>query len=432
MGRHILMTSNSSWSKHFLLTQLALGFLLVGGCADLLGGIGAPPDDVGTGNGGAPGGGTVDERTGLSTTPACIEYCNDMDANCSLASGFPQYANRLTCISTCNTFPVGDANEPGAGNTLACRAPFAKQSKGDNAAEFCASAGPASEACGGKCEAWCGLYAAACGGAESTECVQACQVLDSKTGFNVRDNAVGNTVECRIYHATAALAGDAELHCTHAKFWPVDLCVDEADGGDINCRVYCQNALGACRGDFAVYDSEEECLATCAVFPLGEARKDGSAQDTSENTVACRTYHANAALGGAAMHCPHASPMGDGQCGPNEANDVRFGNCDSFCKLYAAGCSTRFQTEFGATGDPEINCRTACASVFADIGADTQKPAFQKYRYATSTATKEGNSLTCHTFFAVKALAELAKTDKDLAKVVALCGEVPTDVECGR
>ena len=132
------------------------------------------------------------------------------------------------------------------------------------------------------------------------------------------------------------------------------------------------------------------------------------------------------------MHCPHASPLGDGQCGSNNKSEGKFGNCESYCALYEAGCSTRFIAEFGAAGDPRARCSAECATVFAETGADTQSAAFQKFRYTAKSATSQPDSLACHAYFAVKALGESAKReDADVAKVAGFCNKVPTGSACG-
>jgi hypothetical protein len=52
------------------------------------------------------------------------------------------------------------------------------------------------------------------------------------------------------------------------------------------------------------------CLSTCN----GASWSIGTAGATSGNSIACRTYHAGAAAGDPATHCPHAGPTGGGVC----------------------------------------------------------------------------------------------------------------------
>src|SRR5690349_15017466 len=90
-----------------------------------------------------------------------------------------------------------------------------------------------------------------------------------------------------------------------------------------SCMTYCTDIQAHCMGANAQYPTMEQCLGTCAKFPVGNIN------DTSGNTLGCRQYHA----GGPSqsmpeMHCFHAGPGGSGadgvtsQCGSD---------CDGFC-----------------------------------------------------------------------------------------------------
>lgn len=89
-----------------------------------------------------------------------------------------------------------------------------------------------------------------------------------------------NTVACRIYHATVAVAtASPEEHCPHAG----------PSGGD-HCGSWCENycylALRNCNGPSKLYDSEDECVAACPDFSL-----DGDAGDDKGDTIQCRIHH---------------------------------------------------------------------------------------------------------------------------------------------
>ena len=103
------------------------------------------------------------------------------------------------------------------------------------------------------------------------------------------------------------------------------------------CEAYCALLDDNCTGDLAVYPTAETCVAACAAFPVGDIA------DVSGNTLGCRQYHAGAAAGDAATHCPHAGPGGSGYCGAD---------CESFCTLAGSICPGAYEDE--------ATCLTAC------------------------------------------------------------------------
>src|SRR5690606_38611748 len=124
---------------------------------------------------------------------------------------------------------------------------------------------------------------------------------------------------CRILHLGSVARSQKvpdESHCDHGSYIPTKRCLVPADTAPA-CEDYCRVVMGNCRGQNAVYESEEQCAAACAVLDPGEFSNDF---DDNRNTVGCRTYHSKAAaLGdkgsGAETHCKHAGPTGGGFCG---------------------------------------------------------------------------------------------------------------------
>ena len=113
----------------------------------------------------------------------------------------------------------------------------------------------------------------------------------------------GNTIACRLYHATAA-AADPVFHCPHAGPTGGNLC-------GTWCENYCQMMAKNCTGTNAVYDATT-CMTKCTGIPTG-----GKAGDTSGNTVQCRIYHLSLAATDPVLHCPHskiASELPTGPC----------------------------------------------------------------------------------------------------------------------
>jgi hypothetical protein len=101
----------------------------------------------------------------------------------------------------------------------------------------------------------------------------------------------------------------------------------DADGGSASraeCEKYCSDVMANCKDQFAVYASNEICLAVCARLPAGDASGKG-------NTVACRARNARlaGATGEYGVHCPLAGPGGGSECGPD---------CDSYCLLFGKVC----------------------------------------------------------------------------------------------
>jgi len=113
----------------------------------------------------------------------------------------------------------------------------------------------------------------------------------------------GNTVGCRLYHATAA-ASDPATHCPHAG----------PTGGNVCgswCENYCQLMAKNCTGANAVYDAAT-CMTKCQTIPTS-----GMPNDAAGNTVQCRIYHLGApAATDPAMHCPHSKTAADNPAGP--------------------------------------------------------------------------------------------------------------------
>ncbi len=343
----------------------------------------------------------VDEETQLDTRPQCVEYCNDVMDNCTGDNAV--YAARESCVNTCNALPAGEPTEP-IGNNVECRMKEAKSAR-QFPEDFCIAAGPGGEAtCGSNCEAWCQLLEAECPGEFEVldNCEQSCSSIPDDGGFDVVDSYASDDIQCRLIHL-GAVGGDPDsTHCGHARLNPVDTCVS-ADAGEPSCSVYCASVMANCQGGDAVYDNVDDCMSACEEFPVGDAA------DTSENTLSCRQYHANAASLGAEVHCDHASPAGDGTCGTYNDDDEKTGNCESYCLLYRSGCNE----EFAATFDDADACESACINDFAGNGAESGS------FYTVDTAT-DSDGLQCRIYYSVKAIAG-SPSECEKASPTAVC-----------
>jgi len=156
--------------------------------------------------------------------------------------------------------------------------------------------------------------------ADMASCMKVCTAFPLGT---VGDTS-HNTVACRTYHAGAA-SGNATLHCPHAS----------ATGGNAcgtYCEAYCNLTLTACTAATG-YDTPmgsvalsnyAACSVICPAFTEGAILTD-----QSQDTLACRMYHAKVAMNSPNPHCPHASPSGDGVCGSF---------CEAYCDVVTANC----------------------------------------------------------------------------------------------
>jgi hypothetical protein len=86
-------------------------------------------------------------------------------------------------------------------------------------------------------------------------------------------------------------------------------CGDDLTPADAECSTYCSIFLSACDGHELVFPDEEACLFVCGEYPAA-----GTPGDSSGDSVACRSWHACAAAGNPAVHCPHAAFDGGGVC----------------------------------------------------------------------------------------------------------------------
>ena len=146
------------------------------------------------------------------------------------------------------------------------------------------------------------------------------------------------------------------------------------------CAAYCAAVTANCSGanrQFGATDAAAmtSCLSACAAFGWGA----GALGDTSGNTLGCHLYHANAAASGAALHCPHAGPLGGGVCGTTP--------CADFCAADLAVCT---------------GANAAYASMDACVTACT---ALTDHASATSPTATAGNTLSCRTYHLTAASA---------------------------
>jgi len=188
---------------------LLSGALLAAGCGDDTtsgsGDMSLGPDMTATGGG-----------------PTCAEYCDKIEMNCTAGdggNGNVQWPDKATCNSYCTTAAGWPAGVTGAqsGDTIACRLYHAGAAAADPVTH-CPHAGPTGGAvCGSFCENYCDLMARNCTGSnvvyDPATCMTKCMTIPTNGHAN---DMSGNTIQCRIYHLSAAHA-DPVTHCPHAK-----------------------------------------------------------------------------------------------------------------------------------------------------------------------------------------------------------------------
>jgi hypothetical protein len=287
-------------------------------------------------------------------------------ANCKDANA--QYPDQAACLAACEGMlgatggTAAGALVDTSGNTLGCRIYHAGAAK-DAPAVHCAHAGPlGGDVCGSYCVNYCDLMGAACPKeyADNAACQAACGAFAAGTP----GDKSGDTMQCRLYHASAAV-GDAATHCPHAKQNPDAVCVAPAP----SCAGYCDTVTANCKDANAQYPDPATCPTACEGLLAVKGWASGALADTSGNTLGCRTYHAGAAKDAPAVHCAHAGPFGGDVCGSY---------CDNYCDLMGAACPTEYADNAA--------CQTACKAFAAGTPGDKTGDTMQCRLYHASVA----------------------------------------------
>ncbi|HEX4339068.1 MAG TPA: hypothetical protein VH062_24340 [Polyangiaceae bacterium] len=379
-----------------ILCSLVLGALVVGGCQSIAGIEDRhfdPLDDGGTG-----GKGTV-----IEASETCKKYCKDVMGAC--VGDIAQYADMDTCLAVCGKIPEGEAHEPG-GNTIGCRETQAGYALVGEPELYCDKAGPGGGGtCGTDCQSYCNLFAAICSDQYDPlpDCEESCKALRVDPVFNPVASYMGDTLNCRLVHISAASL-DPTTHCQHARVVPpTDPCADPPTDKP-SCTDFCRIVGVACgdpagdgaadagaAGPRAVYESTQQCMDVCNALPRGLNKDmDGN------NTVGCRKYHSYNAVADPVVHCPHTGPGGDGVCSTD--------NCESYCQLAAVACSTDFKKHFPGGADA---CKTECEALDGAAAGS-----------GYNISTPDGNTVQCR-------LLRTARAFSDSSQCAAALGAAP-------
>jgi hypothetical protein len=143
---------------------------------------------------------------------SCADYCESIMASCT--GDLAQYKFMPTCLASCALFPAGEAGAD-SGDSIACRVTHAALAE-DETDPHCRHAGPSGGGvCGGPCDAYCDLVMAVCDlYADDGECMEVCAGFPDTVLYSINQNR-GDTVQCRLFHATMASAFDG--HCGTAS-----------------------------------------------------------------------------------------------------------------------------------------------------------------------------------------------------------------------
>lgn len=348
----------------------------------------------------------IPERTFQPHSQQCVDYCNTVQKNCTGDNAV--YPDKTTCLDVCGKLPPGQASSPANADTVACRMRQA-QTAASSPSESCAAAGPGGGGdgtCGSDCDAYCTLFQAICPADFKlvSDCKTKCAAIADDKGFTAAEQK-GDTVQCRL--AQLEKATQDKSACLHARFQSSGGVCSHDPTTPVDCADYCRAVSVACTGDLQQYhatkthSAHDECMAVCADLSKQHA---GKWSDTLGQSVGCRYYHTFFALGDPGTHCPHAGPGGDGTC-----SDPKTANCQSYCILLEAGCSSVFSTRYpGGQSD----CLQACKNT---PGAD----AGQLYSTDTSSGTTKHvpSQMACYLQLVSAAIVDQAPSEcPDLTK----------------
>lgn len=145
------------------------------------------------------------------------------------------------------------------------------------------------------------------------------------------------------------------------------------------CHDYCDVVMEACTGANTVYTTNDICLGVCAKLDPGDA------EDTSENTIACRQFYADEAEREPADNCRKAGPGGGGKCGTD---------CEAYCQLYPAVCPDDYK--YKSTADCLKFCGALVDQPTFDVARDHDGDTIECRLVHTSSATLKPKEHCAH------------------------------------
>lgn len=138
----------------------------------------------------------------------CTSYCTAITQRCTGQN--QQYASSANCLDSCADLMAGALTDT-MGNTLGCRVYHVELALSDPGTH-CVHAGPSGGAtCGTTCQGFCAIATAECPTQWSANtCANQCSMVATSPPYS--SSATGNTIECRLLHATQA-ATDPTTEC---------------------------------------------------------------------------------------------------------------------------------------------------------------------------------------------------------------------------
>lgn len=144
----------------------------------------------------------------------CEAYCSQMLANCG--GEVAVYPGEADCMAACAAFPQDGEFSAIDGNSVQCRTYHASFPAANDAVTHCGHASPNGDnTCGSLCDAYCDQVLTNCPALYANEeaCMNTCEGFPTNGAPDAED---GDSVQCRIYHASFPAAADPNLHCAHA------------------------------------------------------------------------------------------------------------------------------------------------------------------------------------------------------------------------
>jgi len=143
-----------------------------------------------------------------------------------------------------------------------------------------------------------------------------------------------DSLECRVYHATAAFTGAGDQHCGHTGSpGNATFC-----GGPVSTSAahHCGSTMGNCKASNTPPRNQYADMGTCMASFMTFPDSNVNASDVGNNR-GCRQYHGNAALVLAdTSHCAHSGPSGGGVCGtPRDSWRIMAGTSSCLVSMYA-------------------------------------------------------------------------------------------------
>ena len=162
---------------------------------------------------------------GVCGDDPCEAYCDQTAKSCAGQGGL--YPDRGACLATCGAMPKDAPFDASDGDSVQCRTYHAAAAASD--AVHCAhAAASGGGVCGDRCAAYCDQVMGHCTGGDALfpdrgACLSVCGTFPVGSEFA----AGGDSVQCRLMHASYPAAGDPS-HCAHAAPDGGGVCVDEA------------------------------------------------------------------------------------------------------------------------------------------------------------------------------------------------------------